>query len=492
MLPGELFGTLWQDVVPFQHDVRITPWHGRRATEFRALRDEILAESTADIPRSVEEYLAGRDPGFACEVTQGPQRAFVVMCALDEAAMYIHPAMRTRTPTRSTTLAGILTRMKQDRTAEGHYGKIGNVGFVLPKGHLVSTKPRTDFNEASGADLAHQFSYLSFVPAPSAGQTLKPIVVPPSKLAVDARRANLVGMAPIAEDGGDLSFSVSTRLSHPFLDANPLESPLSARICDTTEAMIDRGAGLIVLPELVTSASAVTQLSDKLRLKGRTDGSLIVAGTGPSAASSPTNNRPYNEAVVMTASGEELYRQRKLNPFNMAADRMGQCQIDRAAGHEDKNHLEDCAMGTELVVCDIIGLGRVIVLICEDIEQEHPGGTVCSRTFPDWIVTPILDVKLEFGRWTHRRAIEIARKTLSRVVVSCSATLTVRKEGYGTLQSAPLDAIATGLCFDGMEELKGRFVKVGGTVTGRCDVVEWSAASWLAPWILPAPTTPAA
>lgn len=487
MLPGELFGVLWLEVVPHQHNVRIDPWHGRQAAEFAALRDCILVTNTAEIPQALEDYLTGGDPGFICEVVGRPQRAFVVMCALDDAAIYIHPAMKTRISSRARRLAGILTRMKQDRTAEGHYGKIGDAGFVLPKGHLVSTKPRTDFNEESGADLAHQFSYLSFVPAPSAGQTLKPIVVPPSKLLIQARRADFIGMAPIAEDTDDLGFAVTTRLSHPFLDAVPLETSLSPRICDMTEAMIDQGAGLIVLPELVTSASAVAHLLDTLRSKARTDGSLIVAGTGPSAISSPTNNRPYNEAVVMTASGEELYRQRKLNPFNMAADRMDQCQIARAAGFEDKNHLEDCAMGTELVVCDIIGLGRVVVLICEDIEQEHPGGTVCQRTFPDWIVTPILDVKLEFGRWTHRRAIEIARKTLSRVVVSCSATLTVRKEGYGKLEHAPLDTIATGLCFDGMEKLKGRFIKVGGTATGRFDVIEWSAATWVAPWILPAP-----
>lgn len=488
MLPGELFGTLWLEVVPHQHDVRTTPWHGRWAGEYSAVRDAILAENGADIPQSVEDYIAGRDPGFACQVTQLTQRAFVVMCALDEAAMYIHPAMRTRIPSRATRLSGILARMKQDRTAEGHYGKIGDAGFVLPKGHLVSTKPRTNFDEESGADLAHQFSYLSFVPAPSAGQTIRPIVVPPSKLSVDARSVNSVGMAPIAEDRDDLAFAVSTRLSHPYLDAIPPVSSLSSRICDTTEAMIDEGAGLIVLPELVTSVSAVTHLADTLRTKARAPTCLIVAGTGPSAANSPTNGRPYNEAVIMTASGEELYRQRKLNPFNMAADRMGHCQIDRAAGYEDRNHLEDCAMGTELVICDIIGLGRVIVLICEDIEQENPGGSVCARTFPDWIVTPILDVKLEFGRWTHRRAIEIARKTLSRVVVSCSATLTVRKEGYGTLEAAPVGAIATGLCFDGMEKLKGRFITVGGTAAGRFDVVEWSAASWVAPWILPVPT----
>lgn len=490
MLPGELFGTLWLVVVEHQHEVRIRPWHGRQAREHAWLLTQILSSETAEVPSAIEEYLRGGNIGVSSDVTSLKERGFVVMCALDDAAMYIHPAIKSRMPGASRALPGMLARMKQDRTANGAYAKVRNQGYVLPKGHLAPTKSRTDFDEQSGADLAHQFSYLSFIPDLSAGQILTPIVVPPSKLFVKEARANFVGVAPIAEDSQDLTFSVSTRLTQPFLDTSPQDEPLSDRISETVTAMINGGAGLVVLPELVAGPISIEKLKGRLTEFASIEGALVIAGSGPSQMRSLDNDRPYNEAIVFTAFGEELYRQRKLNPFNMDADRMEQCNIQRAAGCENRNHLEDCAMGQELVVCDVIGLGRVVILICEDIEQDQPGGTVCSRTFPDWIVTPILDVKLEFGRWTHRRAIEIARKTRSRVVVSSSATLTVRKEGHSSLPAAPPNSIATGLFFDGSDKLKGRFVKVGGTASGRFDVVEWRTESWTAPWIVPSTTTP--
>jgi hypothetical protein len=485
MLPGVLFARLWQQVVPHQHDVRVLPWHGRQASEFPLLHDLMVDCDEADVPVIVTIYLDGGDIGHPCDVADQAQRAFVVMCALDDAAIFIHPAMKSRLPSRSKAPGGLLQAMKQERTIEGFYGRSEH-GFVLPKGHLDPKKPRTNFDEASGVDLAHQFSYLSFVPVLSNGQVLTPLVIPPSQLMVPQSRARFVGLAPVAEDHDDFDFSVSTRLAHPFLDAIPRENPLSERIGTTVEAMLDKGAGLVVLPELVTSPASLIALSDRLRASARRDGALIVAGSGPSAVLGQGNNRPFNEAAVLTASGEVLYRQRKINPFNMSAERMADCHIDPAAGYADRNHLEDCAMGNELVVCDVIGLGRIVILICEDVEQEAPGGTICLRTFPDWIVTPILDVKLEFGRWTHRRAIEIARKTLSRVVVSSSATLTLRWQNLATLSVAPAASIATGLLFDGMESLRGTFVKVGGTASGRFDVVEWKTDTWVSPWITPA------
>ncbi|MGK9055250.1 hypothetical protein [Neorhizobium petrolearium] len=140
--------------------------------------------------------------------------------------------------------------------------------------------------------------------------------------------------------------------------------------------------------------------------------------------------------------------------------------------------MEDCATGQELIVCDVLGLGRVMVLICEDLEQQTPGGDVALHALPDWILTPVLDVSLAFGRWEHRRAIEIGRKTLSRFVVSCSAILEVRSLGKDKLTETEPNATRTGFCFDGSEDLRAHHVETGGAAAEDHMLVEWNPRNW--------------
>jgi hypothetical protein len=75
--------------------------------------------------------------------------------------------------------------------------------------------------------------------------------------------------------------------------------------------------------------------------------------------------------------------------------------------------MEDIATHPALLVHDLPDLGRVVILICEDLEQQVPGDIV-FKLRPDLIVTPVLDIAQSPGRWTHRRAMEIARRTGAR------------------------------------------------------------------------------
>lgn len=74
-----------------------------------------------------------------------------------------------------------------------------------------------------------------------------------------------------------------------------------------------------------------------------------------------------------------------------------------------------------------------MVSICEDLEQDVPGGSAARALRPDWLITPVLDVSQSLWRWTHQRAIEVARKTGSHVVVRCCSTLSVRQHNKASL-----------------------------------------------------------
>lgn len=181
--------------------------------------------------------------------------------------------------------------------------------------------------------------------------------------------------------------------------------------------------------------------------------------------------------MLIGANGRVLSHQRKLHLFNMGINRMRDCEIATAPGCGSCNRMEDAAAGTELVVCDLHGLGRVMTLICEDLQQQTPGGDLALVLRPDWILTPVLDISQTAGRWTHSRSIEIGRKTLSRVVVSCCATLGVRMAKGHTLATTK-STINTGICFDGADGRRVRLVKSTGALTPDRTVVKWESSTW--------------
>jgi hypothetical protein len=477
--PGDLFAQLWVRLAPRAGAIIARPWRGRKAREWNQIVAHLMACATEDVPTEIDAYLQGHDGPFDCEVGPVDQRAFVVMCALDEAAMHVHPAIPRRTASLSTALGPMVVAMRARRTSEGAYADLPGIGMVAPKGHLMTRRRPNDAEDASGTDLAHQFEYLSFIAPLQNGLRLRFMAPPPSRLTVPPDRAERVGLAPIAEDRDDLSFEPSVRVERPYLDTLPSEPLLSDRIAVQVPELLDKGAGLVVLPELIAGPGSLARLQAALRGRGGSaTPALILAGTGPTADICPDSGRPFNEASLITADGKVLYRQRKLHLFNMGAKRMRDCAITPASGYGAHNHMEDAAPGQELVVCDILGLGRVVVLICEDLEQLYPGATVTQELRPDWILTPVLDISQTVGRWTHARAIEIGRRSLSRVVVSCSATLGVRMAKAERLSEVTGDAINTAVCLDGHADLKFKLVEAAAPGEPQHRVLDWDSSTW--------------
>lgn len=481
-LPGDLFAELWAVVVPHEGRVIARPWDGWRAAEYGAIVEALRACDTVDVPEAVQAYVGGSPGSIAISVSTPAERAFVVMCALDEIAQAIHPAMKTRLPGRGTALGGMLSAMRARRFTDGSYGTDASGGQVVPKGHLMPRKRPDDAASASGSDLSHQFAYLSYIPALAHERRLRMLALTPSKFSSPGDRVEAVGLAPIAENPDDLRFRSSARGGRPYLDTEVANFGLGPRMAEAVTHLLDGGAGLIVLPELVATPHGVDQLQTALKARlevsqGLETPAFIVAGSGPTAEICPDSGRPFNEATLMSASGRILARQRKLHLFNMGAGRMMDCAIAFAPGFESVNHMEDAAPGQDLVVCDLPGLGRVMVLICEDLEQPEPSGAAIALR-PDWIITPVLDIAQAVGRWTHTRAIELARRTQSRVVVSCSASLSARVAGAADLAGVPADKARTGLCLDGFQEVRALLVDSAGKSAPAHEVVPWDSASW--------------
>ena len=340
MTPGELFAKLWSQIDGQAGAIIAVPWPGKQAREHTRLKDLFRGAEAFEVPEEIETYLAGGDLGCPCDAPSNKpdQRAFAVMCALDAVAMDIHPSMPTRAGSKAITLAPLLARMKQTRTAEGAYGEHEG-RRTIPKGRLAKQRGDPEVDWASGANLETQFEYLTVLSGGSAGYSVQIEVVPP-RLSPLSEPPKRVGLAPIAEDADDLAFASHARRGRPYLDAQPRDvAQLQKRLIEGVMTLLDRGAELIVLPELVVPQNTVDALAAALKARSapRPD-ALIVCGSGLTTVAGETGLH-FNEAVVLNGHGLELFRQRKIHPFNMGDQRMRECGLPFADGCENKPHM---------------------------------------------------------------------------------------------------------------------------------------------------------
>ena len=124
------------------------------------------------------------------------------------------------------------------------------------------------------------------------------------------------------------------------------------RATELGDLAVDRGADLIVLPEMFATgfsmdaervASFAPGVLDFLVQRSRAWGRSVVAGVAE-----PAQPKPHNVCVVLDAEGETLARYVKIHPFSLA--------------QEDRHF----AAGSELVGCAVRGV-RVTPLICYDL-----------------------------------------------------------------------------------------------------------------------------
>jgi hypothetical protein len=85
--------------------------------------------------------------------------------------------------------------------------------------------------------------------------------------------------------------------------------------------------------------------------------------------------------------------------------------------------MEDNASANEIVVADIDGLGRSVILICQDLQTQPLAPEIIRIFQPDWVFTPILDHGADAGRWAHQRIFDLSCLSHARFLVACCTAL---------------------------------------------------------------------
>jgi predicted amidohydrolase len=223
------------------------------------------------------------------------------------------------------------------------------------------------------------------------------------------------------------------------VEGDPTES--CAELCVRAEAglryLAEKGCQVVLFPEMVMPDPVVEHLKKVLRQLAAQKlprPGLILAGTFTRAAPQHTQSQPFNVAVVLNHCGEELWTQRKMQPYEMKLheqQRFGLYPILR--GEPCLEHI--AVSNRELHVVDSRATGlRMSVLICEDATRA-PGLGAISEVQATLILAPVMAGPLESSCGFGDSVARALSETAGIFVVANSAALA--RAAWGTKDGHP-------------------------------------------------------
>ena len=182
-------------------------------------------------------------------------------------------------------------------------------------------------------------------------------------------------------------------------------------------------------PELVVSEDHADELAKSI-VTTAIQSRIIVAGSGPTRLQSD-HKQSWNEARILSRWGIDLWRQRKIWPAGLGAKLAVQYGLTDPTPHL---HMEDNAESDTLVVADVDGLGRCVVMICQDIQGAPLTDEIIRLFQPDWIFMPILETGVRPTRWAHQRAFGLSEHSFARFMVASSTALAMKLDPSATAE----------------------------------------------------------
>ncbi|BBP73862.1 hypothetical protein PHLH6_58660 [Pseudomonas sp. Seg1] len=383
----------------------------------RAVDESILIPSASDSYEALKNLQRGDDPS----VLNG--RIMHILAAIDDFFEIVHP----RTLNRSKLFDRIplshwMRKVVLDRLDNGAFSSSPSHQLV-PRGPLLRS-PRGDF-ASSAYSFLDQFAFLTVVRSELLVDE-RPIRV--STLAKDRSLSQGLGLAPsssgsekvafipIAQLDEHLDVERSERNGHAYIDFKLSEDIDAAAVIDSV--LCDIGyADIVMSAELMVDAHAADRLRPLIAAKpGRTR--ILLAGSGNTLDT--RDGLPWNETRVFNGSGVELWRQRKI--WQAGLDTARSEDLGLVPGSNGRL-MEHNHAGDEVVVADLDGFGRCVVLICQDIKSSPLASQLIKLYQPDWVFVPILDWGTGIARWAHVEAFHLSDLSPARFLIASSLSM---------------------------------------------------------------------
>jgi hypothetical protein len=256
----------------------------------------------------------------------------------------------------------------------------------------------------------------------------------------DLNRTHIkVAFVPILDHQDDAKF-VAGRTPGRFLVAlDPAKQrDLEARAQALVQQLETAGVNLAILPETCISDRLAAALAKALEINfARYEAKLpslrlVIAGIGTVAQPS-VGQGVYNDVRVFTGDGKEVCRQTKLNPWCLDEWQRKRYALD--AEHETEDI--DLEAPAVIQVLEDEVLGRLVVLICEDLKRIDPARSLIPQLCPSVVVGPVMDDSLEERSWGFLAAQQLAvNEPRSLVLVANSCWLTMLSGARGRRHSS--------------------------------------------------------
>ncbi|WEK04698.1 MAG: hypothetical protein P0Y65_00105 [Candidatus Devosia phytovorans] len=346
-----------------------------------------------------------------------------VMKAIDEQFSAIHPRIHLMpTSAARPALPDWLLGAEADRVYSGAYWRDAD-RRVIAKGPLSRGMALPEATDT----LSDRFSALTVVSGafehdtravPISMRVLTPHATTGIRL-TGTPGAERVAFAPIAEAGVDLEPSVHTLAAGRFLDVRPASTLRGGqRLLDAARAV--GPVDILVAPELVMSDADFIEFQNGLTSSAGSNPLLTLAGSGLTAANS-AEGLSWNEARMVNPAGAVLWRQKKLSPYAMKANTAFDLGLvtDSVGGPL----VEYVANGEDLTIVDTDGLGRCLILICQDFQSDPIVANVIKAYQPDWVFVPIMDTGVGPTRWPQIRTNSLSSTSQARYLVVSSLAM---------------------------------------------------------------------
>jgi predicted amidohydrolase len=152
---------------------------------------------------------------------------------------------------------------------------------------------------------------------------------------------------------------------------------------------------------------------------------LVVAGTCHMSRAGGSGHQ--NRAVVFHGSGVRLLTHNKLFPYEISrgeADRYG---IGEALRQEPR--VEDIEVDERRMEILESPMGRLAVVVCEDLANHALIGPLADALEIDWLLVPVMDGVQTTTRWTARYGVRYAVDAgVTTVVATCGALVEAHRQ----------------------------------------------------------------
>ncbi len=342
--------------------------------------------------------------------------------AIDDAFLTVHPRTLLGMGAGIVTPPAWLIAARDARLVGGVYAAFGKHA-VIPRGPFAR-HPRGPL-ETGNFVLADQFSACAVVPVAieEDGRTISIATcvvgqgvargVPPRP---GRSGGEAITLAPLAEASDDLVATVREDGGTSYIDVAKgasfaPEAVFSGLIGDLGDTDV------LLLPELVVDESDLEAICSTLATTTGDRPRMIVCGSGNEANG---EEPPWNASQIVNGSGALLWSHRKIVAYDMLKTTFDNLDIENIG--KAKQLMENISWSDAITVGDVEGLGRCLVLICQDLMMAGVDQLVRAYQ-PDYLFIPILDSGTNFHRWPYKRLVDLSAIGPTRFVVVSSLTM---------------------------------------------------------------------